>query len=773
MAIDQLQRLADKHGIAAVFTDNFGNQQRTEPDVMRAILRALGEPLETGSADPVLNTAAVGSASQGMPPVAVVTLGESVQQTLEFAHHPGGSSTQSVPPVESIKQASIACRYSIESEQGEVYNGQVVLTRAKASASVDSAGSQNALLRYHLALPLPHALASGYHRLFLEFAEAEDLPHKIHSFPLIVVPQQAFSIDSRDKPIGVSVQLYSLRSDSNWGMGDFTDLRDLCSILVRYGIDTVGLNPVHALYGQHPARCSPYSPSSRVFLNPLYIDVMAIPGVESFTEFQSLILGDDFRTRLASLRQAGQIDYDAVAALKHEALRMIFRAFFAESDAQAQVIRRFHQFIEQRGEDLQRYARFEAFDQYFSSVKALESWTEWPACYHDPDTTECRELAVQLVDDITFHCFLQWIADEQLAAAAAHCSTLGMRYGLYMDLAVGVDRQGGEVWAGPQQFARGMHIGAPPDALGPLGQDWSLTPYNPYALKESGYQAFVDVIRAAMRFAGVLRIDHVMGLARQYWCVPGLRLDASTAAGTAVAAPTPGAYVNFPLDDLLGLVALESQRNQCVVIGEDLGTVPEGFRDNLRQRGIHGYRVLYFEKDAAGNFRQPRHYEPQTLATASTHDLPTLAGYLNRRDIMLRVGLGHIGEDSKIAETLALRQQELANLLGLLPQHNPAWLESVFPVDNASSEAENNLQPLPGTAEFINAVHRLLAQTQSAILVLQLEDLLQQLDMANLPGTIDEHPNWKRRLALPVEELREHLSSRDTLIDVVELRKAG
>ena len=790
MAIDQLQKLADRHRIAAGFTDNLGNHQLTEPDVMCAMLCALGEVPEAaltrhevaakGAAAGIIT----GSGKISGPPVLVVTQGQPLLGTLAF-------------PLlaQEIKTAPLLCRYSIEAEQGDRFNGSIELQSIAASDAVlhgeldeSDSGQCGYHCSFHLELSLPDGLKTGYHRLVLQSANAEGIDEEPFSVSLIVVPQRAVGIDPCHKPIGVSVQLYSLRSAYNWGIGDFTDLKALCSTLASHSIDTVGINPVHSLYKQHPDRCSPYSPSSRVFLNPLYIDVLAVPGVCDSNKFHKLIHSDEFSSRLASLRAAEQVDYEAVAAVKFEALELIFSSVYAElpelpelhnesntgdrknttgnqqSVATRKAIQRFHRFVAERGDDLQLHARFEAFDQYFSTVKGLQNWSDWPACYHDPDTAECRELAAGLVNEIAFSCFLQWIADEQLADAAAHTEALGMRYGLYMDLAVGVDRQGGEVWARPQEFARGMHIGAPPDALGPLGQDWSLTPYNPSALKNSGYQAFIGVLRAAMRFAGILRIDHVMGLVRQYWCVPALRRDSGMA---------PGAYINFPVDDLLGLVALESQRNQCVVIGEDLGTVPEGFRDRLKQRGIHGYRVLYFEKDEAGNFRQPQHYEPETLATASTHDLPTLAGYLNRRDIMLRVALGHIQGQDQIGDSLAHRQLELANLMDHLALHKPVWLESSFNTQGATAPPVEESQSLPGTVEFINAVHRMLARTQSAILVLQLEDLLQQLDMANLPGTIDEHPNWKRRLPVSLEALPQYLSARQTLSDVVELRKAS
>ena len=768
MSTDQLNELAEQHGIVDSFTDNFGHQQHTEADVKRAILQAIGAL----SAEPARDTQALRSI--------VVTLGEQVEipiQPSQFAD-PGCEADHDQPLPSVGKTAT--CSYVIETEQGESIPGETQLLFTQAT---DNGGRAKAFITLHL----PAELTVGYHQLQLA-ASPPILPNPL-SLQLILVPEKAFCVDDSYKPVGVSVQLYSLRSGNNWGIGDFSDLAELCAQLGKLGVDTIGINPLHALYSQHPERCSPYSPASRVFLNPLYIDVMAAPGASGSQSLQQFIQTEDFRKRLQQARNVEQVDYSQVARLKLHALRLLFDSSYATSTtdktsptdsspgSSVSPQQRFRDFVTRQGEALQLHACFEAFDSYFSTEHELLGWTDWPVDFHDPSTPQCEALAEQLADEIGFSCFLQWLADEQLAAVAQHAKACGLHYGLYMDLAVGVDRQGGEVWASTEQFARGIHIGAPPDALGPLGQDWSLTPFNPATLKNSGYAAFIQVLRANMRFAGILRIDHVMGLARQYWCVPALRRESGLA---------PGAYVNFPLDDLLGLVALESQRNQCVVVGEDLGTVPAGFREKLKQRGIYGYRVLYFEKDDKGDFHHPKHYEKAALATASTHDLPTLAGFVNRWDISLRMALGHIQAGAPSSASLLLRQQELDSLLQLLvaldndTEDCKKWL-SQFELPDAGNTVkegalqspESRVETLPATSEFVSSVHRLLAKTGSAILVLQLEDLLQQLEMANLPGTIDEHPNWKRKLPVTVDMLRQHLQLDETLVDVVQLRKAG
>jgi len=763
MATSRLQALASRHRIAGSFTDNFGHHRVTEDAVLVAMLQALGEQAPTDSGE---NPTADGTREANFSGSIVCTLGDSINTDIFLPV----MISSSLEPRADASVVEVRC--CVLDEQSKEHHFTATLQRVAAETDAVEPVSQSSAWRFRATLP--ESLSCGYHHLRIATDGTE---HEIE-LTVIVVPRQAIALQRDERPVGVSVQLYSLRSENNWGIGDLTDLQALCSVLSAQGVDTVGLNPLHSLYLAHPHRMSPYSPSSRRWLNPLYIDVLRVPGANASQSLETLMQSEDFIAGKTRARESSLVDYSLVSALKLEALKLVFRQWYAPSaldetsSADSEMVnaqQRYQKFVTANGDELERQARFEAFDRYFSQRGAAQGWPDWPSNYQNPATPESRALAAELSDDIAFSCFLQWAVDEQLAAARDHAQAVGLRHGLYMDLAVGVDRQGGEIWGAPDTFALGMHIGAPPDALGPLGQDWSLVPYRPQALQNDGYHEFVEVLRASMRYAGILRIDHVMGFARQYWCVPALQ-DSSGAS--------PGAYINFPLEDLLGIVALESQRNHCLVVGEDLGTVPEGFRDALEQRGLFGYRVLYFEKEADGHFRAPENYARRTLATASTHDLPTLGGFLNRRDIQWRDALGQYADATALANSLEQRREELESLLQLLPEgsiknsNNLVEFTPMYPEGEKPDAGESPAPVLEATPDFVDAVHRRLGACSSGILVLQLEDLLANLEMANLPGTINEHPNWQRKSSVVLEDLAGFINTQTGLADVVGNRAA-
>jgi len=556
-----------------------------------------------------------------------------------------------------------------------------------------------------LAVDLPADLACGYHRLTLTVDTPD--PKPVFQINLIVVPACAWSGLLEQRACGVSLQLYALRSERNWGIGDFTDLESFCSLAADAGMDVIGLNPLHALFSAHPTRCSPYSPTSREFLNPLYIDVDRVTGADQCSSLKQLYQERQFQQSLSAVRQSPTVRYADVSSLKLSALWLIYKELYAEGE----------------------------------NVSAASD-----------------ALAIKLSDRVRFHVFLQWLASEQLAAVAQHCHDLEMRYGLYMDLAVGVDRHAGDVWAFPELHARGVHIGAPPDALGPHGQDWSLTPFNPGRLQHTGYAPFIEMLRANMRHCGMLRIDHVMGLLRQYWCVPQSSTKDLESSGSDVT-QTNGSYIQFPFDDLLGIVALESQRNQCLIVGEDLGTVPGGFRQALRTQNILGYRVLYFERECDDSFISPSDYSLHSLATASTHDLPPLAGFYQGLDLALRDSLGHY-------ENAELKQQALMQRKDIIHHLYKAFVTAGIS-QAESAEAQSNSRAVELNTDdsdhlirnFVDQVHQLLCGAASHIVIFQLEDLLLQTQMMNMPGTVEEHPNWQRRVSYSIKQLKTQLAA--------------
>ncbi|WP_445489762.1 4-alpha-glucanotransferase [Rhodopseudomonas sp. RCAM05734] len=514
--------------------------------------------------------------------------------------------------------------------------------------------------------------------------------------PVIVAPAKAFRGEF-DRSWILAAQLYGLRSERNWGIGDFTDLNRLLELAASLGAEGVGLNPLHVLFDDRPTDCSPYSPNSRLFLNPLYIDV------EKIAEFSADMIAGDAET-LARLRQAPVVDYSAVAELKWRALRSTFAAFKSRPDAKRS--QAFAKFRAEHGVTLSRFACFEVLRHRFNCA-----WWDWPAEWQQPDDAKMAELhSGPDASEIEFVKFVQWCADQQPQASRDHGHALGLKVGLYLDVAVGVQSGGFDAWNEQIAVSRHLSIGAPPDALQPAGQNWGLAGFNGGGLEVQSFAPFKDMLRASMRYAGAIRLDHVLGLNRLYVVPHGYAAD-------------NGAYVKMPLQALLAVTAQESVANRCVVIGEDLGTVPDGFREELRDWGIWSYMVMMFERDDRGAFRGIDHYAHDALVTFNTHDLPTFAGWRSYADLVMKRGLGIDPGESDDARSYAL------SMLG----------------DALRQQGISN--------EGLYAVAQFLARTRTRLLAIALEDLLGVIDQPNIPGTIDEHPNWRQRLPVAIDDI--------------------
>ena len=510
---------------------------------------------------------------------------------------------------------------------------------------------------------------------------------------------------------GITAQLYGLRSARNWGIGDFTDLQQLVRIAARDGADFVGLNPLHALYASDPTRFSPYSPSSREFLNVLYIDPEAMRALALARETRDRIDTPEFQARLAALRALDLVDYPGVAACKDEIFRLVFDALWARRANQPDhpLARAFHQFAAERGQALRRFAIFQAL----SCAHAAPSWMAWPAEYHDPDGDAVHGFAELHPREIAYHEFLQWEADAQLRDCANAARDAGMKIGLYLDLAVGTAPESAEAWSEQTNIIRGFHIGAPPDAWNDNGQDWGLAVYDPYAFARWDYRVMRRVLRALMRHAAALRIDHVLGFHRLF-VVP------------AGATPREGVYLRQSAKGLFDALAVESNAHRCLVIGEDLGAVPEGFAELLAAHNILSCRLLIFARDGK-RFLTPDEYPPKALVSVGTHDLPPLLGYWAGTDISLRAALSpHRDEGAKqkgLEERAADREAMLAALTG----------------------AGFSVRDQPD--DLARAAHGFLARSRSQLLAVQMEDLAFEQNQPNLPGSGDLYPNWRRKLA--------------------------
>ena len=519
----------------------------------------------------------------------------------------------------------------------------------------------------------------------------------------------------------LTTQLYALRSARNWGIGDFTDLAQFAQIAGRAGAQAVGLNPLHALHPSNPAAASPYSPSSRLFLNVLYIDVERVPELAESAETQGAIHNADFRTRLERLRALALVDYPRVAALKFEMLERLHRVFRTNHGRRPfdQRAREFRRFVRARGVSLERLAVYEALAEFFRARDAnCYGWQQWPAEYRTPDSPAVVRFAGEHRERVDFYLYLQWLAHEQLAAAESVALAAGVR--LYCDLAVGVEVNGADAWADPSTFVTSASLGAPGDPLNTRGQNWGLAPLSPIALRERAFEPFVALLRANMRYAGILRIDHVMALRRAFWIPRG---------GTAA----EGAYVVYPMEELLEILALESKRERCAAIGEDLGTVPDGFRERMQAVRALSSRVLFFARDwNDGAFLPPERYPQLAAASVGTHDLPTLAGWWT--------GDRNAGEDRNRDRYLLVDALERG---GALAPAGAARLRE-------DAERGGTLAAFP---ELALAVHRFLALTSSVLSVVSIGDVLGETQAVNVPGTFDEHPNWRRKVSLPLESI--------------------
>jgi 4-alpha-glucanotransferase len=692
-----VERLRRLRGIERSFTDFRGRVRRVDDDSVLRLLAAFGHSVDDPEA--LAHEADVLEDLEWirvLPPVVVLRGASRVPMSL-------------IAPLPS------RVRWQVEAEDGELYTGEA----APETLPVLQQRGVRGLWYIRLALDLPE-LPAGYHRLALEKTDGSQLAATC----LVVAPRRCFepeAVRAGGRLWGPAVQLYSLRSPRNWGIGDFTDLEGFVVASAGLGADAVGLNPLHALFPADPALCAPYSPSSRDYLNVLYIDPEAVPEFQRCTEARRLVGSPEFQARLAALREAPLVDYEGVAECKLEVLRLLHGAFLATASKTRR--HEFDQFLNNGGKELELFGLFHAMHEHLAAAGTVGGWRDWPPGWQDPDGVAAKSFLAAEGAEVRFHCWLQWIAAGQLAGAAARARDAGMAVGLYLDLAVGASASGPETWMDRALYAESATIGAPPDALALQGQDWGIPPMRPDELRERAYEPFVRLLRANMRRAGALRIDHVMLLFRLWW-VPAGRPSAE------------GSYVHYRLDEMMAIVALESRRNRCVVIGEDLGTVPPEIRRAMPEHGLYSYRVLCFEKDAAGAFRRPGDYPVEALVTVTTHDLPTLASYWAGSDIDLREQLGLYPEPEMAGEARAQREEDRRALLEALEA------ERLLPpgLDAAGT-------PPPEMDESLaRAVHDYLARSRAALMVVQPEDWLLMTEPANVPGTHREYPNWTRKL---------------------------
>ncbi len=557
------------------------------------------------------------------------------------------------------------------------------------------------------------ALGEGYYVLELAGTEAF----------LICAPVQAHrpsELDER-RMWGPAIQLYALRSERNWGIGDLRDLHRAIAHFAELGADFVGLNPLHSLFPDNPAQASPYGPSSRRWLNPLYVAVEDVPEVEASSRAMDAMGASAFQSRLAELRATEFVDYRGVARAKDEILRLAFEDF----DQDGERFQRFQQWASDPA--LMRQATWEALQMRFAAEETY-GFFNWPEEYRDPESDAVLAFVAENGATVAYRAYLQWLAAEQLAAAAAATKEAGMAVGLYTDLAVGVAGDSAERWARPALYGDGASVGAPPDDFNLMGQDWGMPPPIPHAMVEDRLSAFREVLHSTMKTSGAVRIDHVMALRRLYWVPHGRPAS-------------EGAYVLYPFDAMMAVVTLESQAQGCLVVGEDLGVVPPEVTAALRRSRCYSYRILFFEQTGPGQYKSPEELLAESITVPSTHDLPTLKGFWEERDLEVRDALGLWPRPEMREQFVAERAKQRQGLLDALAE---AGL-----VETGLSESA--FETLP--QELADAMLVYVARGRNELMAVQLEDVMGQKEQVNLPGTVDEHPNWNRKLPRTLEAL--------------------
>jgi 4-alpha-glucanotransferase len=701
-----IERLARLRGIGDAYHDYRGELRYFSLQTKSDILRAMGCAVDDPAA-----LAAEASRLDG-------ARGRALLPTIAAAHGPRARVDLNI----AARDFGASLIWTVNLENGEGPTGVVSTADCPEIWRGEVDGSWITRRRLELPLELP----PGRHELEVKIGAGA--PSRC---PLIVSPLHCYEPEAirRGRRLwGVAVQLYTLRSRRNWGIGDFEDLKALIGWLAPRGAGFIGLNPLHALAPAEPERASPYSASSRHFLNVLYISVPAVPELEQCAAAQARMREPSFAERLGRLREARLVDYAGVAELKLQILRLLFAEFqlrhLASGSERAAA---FRGFVAAGGQLLQLHARFDALDQHLRSTRGTHSgWLNWPAEFHDPHSSASAQFAAEHAPEIEFYLYLQWLAHEQLAAAQALARGLGMPIGLYGDYAVGTHPSGSETWVDQTGYRMGAEIGAPPDALAHRGQGWGLPPPDPVVMESQHLDGFVRLLRNNMHYYGALRLDHVMSLFRLWW----------VAAGRS---PTDGAYVHYPLELLLANLVLESARCACVVVGEDLGVVPDEMRRAMAEYGLYHYKVLLFEKDG-GRYRRPEEFVHRALATVTTHDMPTLRSFWDGRDIELR-------RELKLYPTPEIEQivregraRDRAALLAALREQGLA---------PASPETLDQ----PFSADLARAIHVYLARSSAILAALQIEDLIGMDEPVNVPGTDREYPNWQRKLTLDIEDL--------------------
>ena len=710
----RLRALALQHGIADGYRGYHGNANLTTDHTRVLLLRAMGIDTSSNAAiAAALGELQLEATRPGLEAVRVLSEGADALRHVLLRL-----------PNSLAEDRAQTLRYRLELE---LESGAVLLREGRLRCVAQCV---------QLPLPASEPLPLGYHVVRVSLIAAASDPahgsHATHDYAqqLIVTPHACPDVTqllAGRRGAGLWAHLYALHAERGLGLGDLAELRALLKLAADQGLDFVGINPLHAV-DNHAAVVSPYYPLSRVFGNPLYIDLEAVPELAQSAEARALLAQPELRAALEALRARKQFDYATTWQLKRRVLSALHATFRArekqvhERDARA---RAYRAFSDEHADALRDFATFCALAEHLGGAAPSHDFETFPVELRDPRSPAVAELRQSLAEQIQFHMYLQFELDRQLEAAQQQARAAGMRIGIYGDLAVGNAPGGADVWSQPALFARKVCLGAPPDPYSATGQTWGLLPLLPQRLRRDHYRYFRRLCRAALRHVGMLRVDHVMGLLRQFWVPDGY-------------SARDGAYVHFPFEELCGILALESVRAGTLIVGEDLGVVPAGLRERMAELSMLRSQVLCFERDSAGRFLAPLTYARQALATLNTHDMAPLLGHFEGSDLAQLRALGVLPDDAVLAHARAERSAAKAALLRLLDEHG-LW-------SSGASEAS--------FAELSVAAHELLARSEAMLTAAALDDLALESEPLNLPGVASaEFPSWSRRMRASIESL--------------------
>jgi 4-alpha-glucanotransferase len=698
-----LLRLAHRLGIVLEYIDKSGTTRCTSAATIERLIHAMGFEAATESSAGAALTALDAPAPLECDPVVY-------ESELE----------QGRIRIRLLQRARAEWKVVMRTEDGD----------ERCLAAGTAVGSSTRTLR------LPPSLPLGYHQILLSCCTAQGTSAVQRR--LAVCPATCYSVEEkcgRTPRFGIASHLYSVRGSADWGAGSFADLRALATWAGSRGADFIAINPIHAV--RNIAReVSPYGPLSRVFRNAIYLDLPAVPEFLESRAIRQCLSSRSHLVKWKEFQRARFIDYEGVQAWRAPIVRELYREFARRHQRQDTARgRAYRSYVSARGEVLIRFATFTVLDRVMRERGHSADWRSWPARYRAPNTPAVARFAAEHQEEIDEQCFVQFELDRQLHDAARSSTRAGMAVGLFNDLALANVPNSADHWVFPALAAHSATIGAPPDSFVNEGQNFQLLPLNPRALTQQGYRYWTEVLQTSCEHAGALRIDHVMGLVRQYWIPEG-------------AAAVDGAYVTYPAHDLFGILALESRRRSVVIVGEDLGTFPPGFRDQLSRRHILSTQTLFKHDDAPGRFRLSPAFSEGALASVNTHDFPPLAAYYHGDDLELLRQAGRLANDDALVAARAARGNELEKVRAIVQPSHPAWTSYT---------------------DFRNRVFRVLRDCPARLVAIWLDDLVGETCPVNIPGVSSARfPKWRRRLRMTLGEIFE---SGEILAAIVALRR--